>query len=153
MMMLKSKPVFGVGYSRFTEFHRKVAHNSFVQTAAELGLFGALVFVAMYDNLFRILFRGRLAAAALPAPVLSASWMNAMIAAGAGMVVCGFFLSRQYVAVPFIMLAMAGSIDGLFPRASGGSIPPFIISAARSVALFFVTLGVVYAMVRTMGAW
>jgi O-antigen ligase len=153
LMMLKSKPVFGVGYSRFTEFHRKVAHNSFVQTAAELGLFGALVFVAMYDNLFRILNRGRLGAAALPAPVLSASWMNAMIASAAGMIVCGFFLSRQYVAVPFIMLAMAGSIDGLFPKAPGGSIPPFIISGARIVGLFFVTLGVVYTMVLTMGAW
>jgi len=153
LMMLKSKPVFGVGYSRFTEFHRKVAHNSFVQTAAELGVFGALIFVAMYDNLFRILVRGRLVAAALPAPVLSPSWMNAMIASGAGMVVCGFFLSRQYVAVPFIMLAMAGSIDGLFPKATGGAIPPFVVTGARAVALFFVTLAVVYAMVLTMGAW
>lgn len=153
LMMLKSKPVFGVGYSRFTEFHHKVAHNSFVQTAAELGLFGALVFIAMYDNLFRILNRGRLGAAKLPAPVLSASWMNAMIASGAGMAVCGFFLSRQYVAVPFIMLAMAGSIDGLFPKPSSASIPPFIVSGVRTVAVFFVTLGVVYTMVLTMGAW
>jgi O-antigen ligase len=153
LMMLKSKPVFGVGYSRFTEFNKKVAHNSFVQTAAELGLFGALVFVAMYDNLFRILNRGRRGAATAPTPVLSPSWMNAMIASGAGMVVCGFFLSRQYVAVPFIMLAMAGSIDGLFPKVLGGSIPPFIVSGARTVGLFFVTLGVVYAMVLTMGAW
>ena len=152
LMMLKSKPVFGVGYGRFTEFHRKVAHNSFVQTAAELGLFGALIFIAMYDTLFRILNRGRQGAAAL-APTLSPSWMNAMIAAGAGMLVCGFFLSRQYVAVPFILLAMAGSIDGLVPKASGGAMPPVLWSGMRSVGLFFVTLGVVYAMVLTMGAW
>jgi len=153
LMMLKSKPVFGVGYGRFTEFHRKVAHNSFVQTAAELGLFGGLAFIAMYDTLFRILHRSRQAAAALTAPVLSPSWMSAMIASGAGMVVCGFFLSRQYVAVPFILLAMAGSIDGLYPKPSGGSVPPIVISAVRAVALFFVTLAVVYGMVRTMGAW
>ena len=152
LMMLKSKPVFGVGYGRFTEFHRKVAHNSFVQTAAELGLVGALVFIAMYDTLFRILNRGRKGAAAL-APTLSPSWMNAMIASGAGMLVCGFFLSRQYIAVPFILLAMAGSIDGLVPKASGGTMPPVLWSGMRAVGLFFVTLGVVYAMVLTMGAW
>jgi O-antigen ligase len=152
LMMLKSKPVFGVGYGRFTEFHRKVAHNSFVQTAAELGLFGALIFIAMYDTLFRILNRGRQGAVAL-APTLSPSWMNAMIAAGAGMLVCGFFLSRQYVAVPFIMLAMAGSIDGIVPKASGGTMPPVLWSGMRAVGLFFATLGVVYAMVLTMGAW
>jgi O-antigen ligase len=152
LMMLKSKPVFGVGYGRFTEFHRKVAHNSFVQTAAELGLFGALIFIAMYDTLFRILNRGRQGAVAL-AQTLSPSWMNAMIAAGAGMLVCGFFLSRQYVAVPFIMLAMAGSIDGIVPKASGGTMPPVLWSGMRAVGLFFATLGVVYAMVLTMGAW
>jgi hypothetical protein len=152
-MMLKSKPVFGVGYGRFTEFQRKVAHNSFVETAAELGLFGAIVFIAMYDSLFRILHRSRQAAAASLAPVLSPSWMNAMIASGAGMVICGFFLSRQYVAVPFILLAMAGSIDGLFPKTSSGTMPPFIVSAARVASLCIATLGVVYAMVLTMGAW
>ncbi|HEU4687576.1 MAG TPA: O-antigen ligase family protein [Vicinamibacterales bacterium] len=152
LMMLKSKPVFGVGYGRFTEFHNKVAHNSFIQTAAELGLFGALIFIARYDTLFRILNRGRKGAAAL-APTLSPSWMNAMIAAGAGMLVCGFFLSRQYVAVPFILLAMAGSIDGLVPKASGGTMPPFLWSGTRAVGLFFATLGAVYVMVLTMGAW
>ena len=61
--MLKSKPVFGVGYGRFTEFHRKVAHNSFVQTAAELGMLGAFVFIAIYDC--SILHRRRAAGASL----------------------------------------------------------------------------------------
>ena len=133
LMMLRSKPVFGVGYGRFTEFHRKVAHNSFVETAAELGLFGALAFIAMYDSLFRILHRARQAAASL-GPALSPSWMNAMVAAGAGMVICGFFLSRQYVAVPFILLALAGSIDGLVPRPASGAIPSFIGAPVRAVA-------------------
>ncbi len=152
LMMLKSKPVFGVGYSRFTEFHQKVAHNSFVQTAAELGLVGAFVFIAMYDTLFRILHRARKAAASL-GPALSPSWMNAMVASAAGMVMCGWFLSRQYVAVPFILLALAGSIDRLVPAPAGGTLPPLIAPAFRAVAVTMVTLGVVYAMVLTMGAW
>jgi O-antigen ligase len=151
LMMLKSKPVFGVGYSRFTEYHRKVAHNSFVQTAAELGLVGAVVFVAMFDTLFRILYRGRRAADLSPS--LSPAWMNGMMASAAGMVVCAFFLSRQYVAVPFILLALAGSLNGLVPATAGGVVPPFIEPAVRAVALTMLTLGVVYVMVMTMGAW
>jgi putative inorganic carbon (HCO3(-)) transporter len=151
LMMLKSKPVFGVGYGRFTEFHHKVAHNSFVQTAAELGLAGAVVFVAMFDRLFRILHRGR-RALSLP-PGLSPSWMNAMIASATGMVVCAFFLSRQYVAVPYILLALGGSLDGLVPATSGTMLPPLIGPAVRAVAVTIATFGVVYTMVLTMGAW
>jgi O-antigen ligase len=151
LMMLKSKPVFGVGYSRFTEFHHKVAHNSFVQTAAELGLVGAVVFVAMFDTLFRILHRGRQATAL--SPVLSPAWMNGMVASATGMVVCAFFLSRQYVAVPFILLALAGSLNGLVPASAGGVFPPLVEPIVRAGTLTMLTLGVVYAMVVTMGAW
>jgi putative inorganic carbon (hco3(-)) transporter len=151
LMMLRSQPVFGVGYSRFTEFHHKVAHNSFVQTAAELGLLGAVVLVAMWDTLFRVLLRGR-KLEALPA-ALSPAWVNGLIASAAGMLVCAFFLSRQYVVVPYILFALAGSLDGLIPAPAGGMLPPFIKPVARAVALTIVTLGTVYTMVLTMGAW
>jgi putative inorganic carbon (hco3(-)) transporter len=151
LMMLKANPLFGVGYSRFTEFHHKVAHNSFVQTAAELGVGGAIIFVAMFDRLFRILHRGR-RALSLP-PGLSPSWMNAMIASATGMAICGFFLSRQYVAVPYILLALGGSLDGLVPAPAGSMLPPLIGPAVRAAALTITTFGVVYAMVLTMGAW
>ena len=41
--MLKMHPVTGVGYGQYTEYYVKVAHNSFVETFAELGLLGATV--------------------------------------------------------------------------------------------------------------
>lgn len=40
MEMLKTHPLFGVGYNDFTEFADNTAHNSIVVCAAELGLFG-----------------------------------------------------------------------------------------------------------------
>jgi putative inorganic carbon (HCO3(-)) transporter len=128
LMMLRSQPVFGVGYSR-----------------------GAVVLVAMCDTLFRVLLRGR-KLEALPA-ALSPAWVNGLIASAAGMLVCAFFLSRQYVVVPYILFALAGSLDGLIPAPAGGMLPPFIKPVARAVALTIVTLGTVYTMVLTMGAW
>jgi len=151
LMMLRSKPVFGVGYSRFTEYHRKVAHNSFVQTAAELGLLGAVVLVAMLDTMFRIFARARKAVELSPG--LPPAYVNGLIASAVGMLVCAFFLSRQYVVVPYVLLALAGSLDGLVPASSHGMLPPFILPMARAVALTMVTLGTVYTMVLTMGAW
>ncbi len=38
--MLKSNPLFGVGFDRFTEHHFLTAHNSFMLALAELGIVG-----------------------------------------------------------------------------------------------------------------
>ena len=41
--MLKSSPIFGVGFNRFTEHNHITAHNSFVLALAELGIFGYIL--------------------------------------------------------------------------------------------------------------
>jgi len=152
LMMLKSKPIFGVGYGRFTEYHDRVAHNSFVQTAAELGLVGAGIFVAMFDGLFHAL-RGARRASSRP-EALPASWINSVTASAFGMVICGFFLSRQYVVVPYIMLALGASVGTLAPNAARFTVlPPVVESVLRVIVLTIATTTLVYGMVRTMGAW
>lgn len=40
LAMLKANPVFGVGSNNFLDLHGKVAHNTYVHVAAELGLAG-----------------------------------------------------------------------------------------------------------------
>lgn len=55
--MFKSSPLFGVGMNRFTDYHFLVAHNSFVHTAAELGMFGLIpwvmiIFVSMRNSYY-----------------------------------------------------------------------------------------------------
>ena len=47
LQMFKSHPLFGVGFGRYTDFNRLVAHNSFVHTLGELGFLGAFAFVGM----------------------------------------------------------------------------------------------------------
>ena len=51
--MLRSDPLFGVGHSLFTDYHHRVAHSSYVQTFAEIGLPGyffwfGFLFMTMY---------------------------------------------------------------------------------------------------------
>jgi O-antigen ligase len=43
--LIRSKPVFGVGYKQFGEYNNITAHNTFVVCAAELGLVGAFCWV------------------------------------------------------------------------------------------------------------
>ena len=84
---------------------------------------------------------------------LSPAWVNGLIASAAGMLVCAFFLSRQYVVVPYILFALAGSLDGILPAPSGGTLPPVIEPVVRAGVLTILALGMVYTMVLTMGAW
>jgi O-Antigen ligase len=45
LQLLKSHPVFGVGFQRFTEYYVITAHNTIVVCATELGMFGLFFWV------------------------------------------------------------------------------------------------------------
>jgi O-antigen ligase len=45
--MLRSHPLFGVGYNEFYDYYEIAAHNTFVHCAAELGLFGYFFWMAL----------------------------------------------------------------------------------------------------------
>lgn len=47
IQLIRSHPVFGVGYQRFNEFFYITAHNSVVVTAAELGMVGLFFWFVM----------------------------------------------------------------------------------------------------------
>jgi O-antigen ligase len=60
MVMFRSNPLFGVGENRFTEFSTHVAHNSYLQYFAELGLFGGVLFLgAAYLSISGLVRLGR----------------------------------------------------------------------------------------------
>ena len=47
ILLIRSHPIFGVGFQRFDEFNEITAHNTFVVCAAELGLVGVLCWVLL----------------------------------------------------------------------------------------------------------
>jgi putative inorganic carbon (HCO3(-)) transporter len=148
--MLKANPVFGVGFGRFLEFHYKVAHNSIVHTFAELGLLGAFFLVGCFYGFFRAT---RLLGRSGTADPESFQWSTMLSVSAVGAVACGFFLSRQYVVVPYILLAMGLSCATMRIQDA----KPFWLNPVLQVAAVgLLTAGSVVAiwiLVRTLGAW
>ena len=148
--MLKANPVFGVGFGRFTEFHRKVAHNSIVHTFAELGLLGAFLLIGSFYGFFRAT---RLLGRSGSADPESLYWSGTLSASAIGAVACGFFLSRQYVVVPYILLAMGLSrATILVPdgRRFWSNAPAQVVAIGVLTASSVV---VIWILVRALGAW
>jgi len=110
--MLKSNPIFGVGKGRFMEFSDQshAAHNSFVHTYAELGLFGyffwlGLVLSCMKDThvLSRLESRDR---RTLEVRGLARATLAALV----GFMAASFFLSRQYVLALYLFFGIAAAL-------------------------------------------
>jgi hypothetical protein len=102
--MLAASPGFGVGFGQFTEHHPLTAHSSFVLAAAELGLPGLFLWSTVVYIAFKIpvvALRSRLA------PVAH-TWALALLAAMAGLVVGGMFLSFTYKTVYWIFIGLTG---------------------------------------------
>ena len=111
LQMFKSHPLFGVGFGRYTDFNRLVAHNSFVHTLGELGL------------LRDVCLRGH-GLLVLPQQPPSASltgaegWGEDLWQSGLALAVCAMFLSRQYSVMLFVWLALSAG----YAAADGGGV-------------------------------
>ena len=93
-----------MGYGRFTDYHALVAHNSFVQVLAELGLLGGAAFIGMVFWYFESLRRvGRLPRTGEPP---YRAWHTGFVAMGTAFFVSACFLSRQYNPVLFTVIAL-----------------------------------------------
>ncbi len=149
--MLASRPLTGVGFGRFTEYHALVAHNSFVQVLAELGLLGGAAFIGMVFWYFESLRR----VAGLPqaAEPPFRAWQTGFLAMGTGFFVSACFLSRQYNPVLFTVIALGACYASLFNDGDGKL---FAVSASNRMRVLALTIGAValiWAMVRAFGAF
>lgn len=145
--MLKWYPLTGVGYAQYTEHHIKVAHNSFVHTFAELGLIGASIFMGMFYWFFKGL---RSIPDSNPDFV---PWRRAMTLSAIGAAVCGWFLSRQYVPIFYLLIAMGASAVQLEVPKPETTMRTTNKDVMRIVALTIFGVLVVYFSIRTMAIW
>ena len=146
--MLKLHPITGVGYDQYLEYHEKVAHNSFVHTFAELGLLGAFCFVGMFYWYFKGL---RLMPAATPE---FASWRRALMASAVGMLTCGWFLSRQYVSIVYVLLAVGACAVTLnVPPENKTRLTTRTADFALISVLTIAGIALVYISIRTLAIW
>jgi putative inorganic carbon (hco3(-)) transporter len=147
--MFRMNPVIGVGYGRFTEYNSQVAHNSFVHTFAELGFLGGMCFVGMFYWYFKGLRPG------LQRDPDRRAWNIAFTASGVGVLACIWFLSRQYIVVLYVLLALgacATTLEGVATEQ-----PPKPSATVRDLinigALTVLGIFIVYMSIRTMAVW
>ena len=106
IVMLKTHPLFGVGYNMFTDALPKTAHNSYVLAAAELGLVGlffwmALIYVSLKQLSIVQLKMGNNSLA---------TYAYGLQAGLVGFCSAAFFLSRTYIIIPYMLFALSGSL-------------------------------------------
>ena len=101
--MLKSAPLFGVGYRMFMDYYVQTAHNSYILVAAEEGLFGLFIWIA----LIYLCFKGLYILANKNRELISYS--SGLEAGLFGFLCASFFLSRSYIVLLYIMLALASA--------------------------------------------
>lgn len=149
-----SNPIFGVGAGNFSTAEGRlaplaasrrargmglkwsVAHNSFVQIGAELGIPGLLLFAGFILSVFHAL-RGveRMTSAAPPTaearapPHLAQALMGSMV----GFVVGSFFLSLAYYSMPYTLAALAAALWKVTKLAS--PVPAAAVAPAMGSAL------------------
>jgi hypothetical protein len=153
LQMLKSRPILGVGFGRYTEFNDLVAHNSFVHTLGEVGLIGGFMFVGMIYWLLR-------STTALPAQARVTSdgarlsaFGDDLHAGALGLCVCALFLSRQYNIVLFIWIALSACYRQMAQSTQTTDTSERMVDVAMIGASTLGGIVAVYVIVRVLALW
>ncbi|WP_243040995.1 O-antigen ligase family protein [Dyella sedimenti] len=110
--MFMSHPLFGVGAGNFTEYNDLTAHNSFVLVLAEAGFVGYVLWLAFVGYSFWMMFavlryQPKSGDAELLATAREERTLGlALLLSLCGMFAAAFFLSRSYMIVLYLVLAM-----------------------------------------------
>lgn len=123
MRMVMDNPVFGVGLKRYVEAYptyatkpgerAREAHNSWVQLAAESGMFAVLAYGMLILAAFHSFRRIDKRTAQLPEEAgnriraLSLAFQGSMV----GYLVCGFFLSMEDQEFFYLLIALSQLLD------------------------------------------
>jgi O-antigen ligase len=163
LQMFKSHPLLGVGPGNFTDYNPLTAHNSFVLVLAETGFVGYVLWLALIGYTFWMVAAVlRLRPDAITEPERFAAWSTerpmalTLLLSLCGMFACAFFLSRSYMIVLYVVLAI---VTGFYlgARERIGGLPSFsmtesgmrwIPAAIGSIAGLFVLVTV---LLRTEG--
>lgn len=109
--MLRSHPLFGVGYNMFTEHHWLTAHNSFVLAIAELGILGYYVWLSNIVLTVMMLFQIERMAPLAPSPS-GADWQEVrtmsrtLLYGMVGGLMASMFLSRSYTVIWYVHIGL-----------------------------------------------
>lgn len=103
IQMLKSAPLFGVGYGMFTEDYPLTAHNSYILVAAEEGIIGFFIWMALiyvcYKGLNNLINKN----------IRLKAYVFGLEAGLTGFLSASYFLSRSYMSLLYVLLALTSA--------------------------------------------
>lgn len=150
--MVRSSPIFGVGQGQFAEHHFITAHNSYLLSAAELGLPGMFLWSLLVYVSMKIPYA--IAFGDVPgAPSRFKPFALALFVAFCGILIGIAFLSFCYHAMLFIYFGLAGALFGAVRQTA----PKFTIRLswkeyAGVFGVDLVLLAFLFAYTRIKGA-
>jgi len=140
--MFKSAPLMGIGMGFFTDQYELTAHNSFVLILSELGVLGAFFFVGIfYFPIARVVQTHFQTDSQQESPPLLSGSYNAILSGLVGTIVSMFFLSRSYVLLPYILVALPMSIILLTPPVSSHAFKSTYVDYVK--ILFITVFGII----------
>lgn len=152
IQMLKHRPLFGFGKERFLEYHSKVAHNTYVTVMSELGIIGytmwAMFMLIAVHMLLSVMKNQDVKEGheetLKKEQVLSQYLLVALI----GYAVTAFFISRSYIMVVYIFVAM---VAAMYYRVGKVTSLSFSTKDTKRVfMLAIMSLGVLYLFIKLL---
>ncbi len=138
IQMVRAYPLIGVAQGHFNDHWYLTAHNSYVLSAAELGLPGMLLFTSLLYISVKVpitVLRRYGDAEKFPEARVARTWAVAFLASTVGMIVGVFFLSFCYSEMLWMFLGLTGALAGAM-RAHD---PNFRVDySVREAAILFV---------------
>lgn len=93
--------------SRGRSFAWSVAHNSYLETAAEAGIVALVMFLGLFASVLQLLrrvIRATTPMSFLPRELVLAQTLTASLI---GFLVCAFFISAEYFVYPYVLLGLS----------------------------------------------
>lgn len=130
--MFKSYPMFGVGQGMFTEYHHLTAHNSYVLVMAELGFVGLFCFTGFLYYPFSWLWSNVFKDNGLKLSSADLGLISSVFASLTGILFAIFFISRVYVLIPYMMVALVIAVTRIFSTAAQSEIVPHCLNKTHT---------------------
>ena len=143
--LLKASPLFGRGMDMFTDAYPLTAHNSFVLAFAELGLVGYFCWVGLLYVSFKAFSLVQRHDRRL------APYAFGLQAGLVGYCAAAFFLSRTYILLPYLFVALSAATLNIARRANPACEFVFTRTDRRNILLL--CAGILVLLQIAMKTW
>jgi putative inorganic carbon (HCO3(-)) transporter len=147
--LFRGSPILGIGSNRFAESVGLVAHNSFIQAYAELGIVGGSAFLLAFGHAIVTLYRLHAHAGAIPDPEmrrLRPYLVATIVAYGVGLL----SVSRNYAVPTYMVLGLSNAYLKIAAKSAPTLVPDPIPRLDGRLALRLGGLSVGFVIVSNM---